>query len=108
MRKKILSMMLTICMVLTLMTQMSFAETLTYGDFEYSVSGDNKVTITEYTGKAEEVEIPSQIDGKQVTAIGESAFALGYSSEYVKKSLCQQELQPLVDGLLMVAAILKA
>lgn len=85
MRKKILSMMLTICMVLTLMTQMSFAETLTYGDFEYSVSGDNKVTITEYTGKAEEVEIPSQIDGKQVTAIGESAFALGYSSEYVKK-----------------------
>ena len=70
MRKKILSVMLTICMVLALMTQMSFAETLTYGDFEYSVSDDNKVTITEYTGKAAEVEIPSQIDGKQVTVRG--------------------------------------
>ena len=38
----------------------------TYGDFEYTVSGD-EVEITAYTGKNETVEIPANINGKKVT-----------------------------------------
>ena len=50
----------------------SAADTLTYGDFEYSVS-DNEVIITEYKGTGGKVTIPSKIEGKTVTSIGESA-----------------------------------
>lgn len=49
------------------------ASAAAYGDLEYSVDGDT-VTITEYTGKGGDVVIPSEIDGKKVTAIGEFAF----------------------------------
>ena len=41
--------------------------------FTYSVSGDG-VTITAYTGKDVNVQIPSQIDGRAVTAIADKAF----------------------------------
>ena len=46
----------------------------TYGDFEYSVFDDGTVTITNYNGSAEKVDIPEMIDGKSVTEIGWSAF----------------------------------
>ena len=44
-----------------------------YGDFQYTVS-DSKVTITNYTGSATAVSIPSKIEGKSVTSIGYEAF----------------------------------
>ena len=78
MRRKILSVMLTICMVLILMPQMAFAETLKYGDFEYSISG-GKATITGYTGSDADVTIPGSIQHENVTypvtAIGNDAFS---------------------------------
>ncbi len=43
--------------------------------FEYTVNENNYVTITKFIGKQKEVIIPSAIDGKPITAIGESAFA---------------------------------
>lgn len=48
----------------------------TSGDFVYEVlSEDNKTcSITEYTGTAAELEIPSALDGYTVTSIGDSAF----------------------------------
>ena len=47
----------------------------TYGDFEYTVDSEtNSVTINKYTGDATEVTIPSTIDGKNVTSIGDWAF----------------------------------
>ena len=49
------------------------ASAAAYEDFEYSVDGDS-VTVTEYTGEGGDVFIPSEIDGKKVTAIGEFAF----------------------------------
>ena len=49
------------------------ASAAAYEDFEYSVDGDT-VTITEYKGNGGDVVIPSEIDGKKVTAIGEFAF----------------------------------
>ena len=52
----------------------SAAETLTYGDFKYSVNDGNTVTITKYTGSNAKVNIPSKINGKSVAAIGDYAF----------------------------------
>ena len=74
MKKRILSMMLTLCIVLMLVPTTVFAETTTDGDFTYSVS-DDKVTITRYNNNnATEVIIPDTIDGRPVTSIGAQAF----------------------------------
>ena len=44
---------------------------VTFGDYEYSVNEDGEtVTITRYKGIDTVVTIPSEIDGKKVTAIG--------------------------------------
>ena len=50
------------------------AETYTYGDFEYDILDDGTVEITDYSGSAENVDIPAEIDGKSVTRIGWHAF----------------------------------
>ena len=42
-------------------------------EFEYEVA-NNGIIITKYTGNDTEVEIPSEIDGLPVTAIGDNAF----------------------------------
>lgn len=56
-----------------------YAETLTYGDFQYTKSSESSVlgyaTITKYTGDGGTVVIPEEIDGYSVTVIASSAFA---------------------------------
>lgn len=52
------------------------------GDFEYQVDGQ-EITITNYTGSADIVEIPSNIDGKAVTKIGKEAFKRCSSLRYI-------------------------
>ena len=47
----------------------------TYGDYEYTVLDDGTVSITKYNGTAAELTIPSAIDGKTVTTIGENCFS---------------------------------
>ena len=47
-------------------------------DFEFSVNKDGTLTITEYKGDDSSVIIPSKINGKKVTAIGESVFQSNY------------------------------
>ena len=49
-------------------------DTQTFGDFKYSVLNDDTVEISEYTGSDSDVTVPSNIDGKDVTQIGEYAF----------------------------------
>ena len=49
-------------------------ETGTEKNFTYTVLGKNSVEITKYTGTEDTVTIPSEIDGKDVTNIGKSAF----------------------------------
>lgn len=39
-------------------------------EYQFAVNNDNTVTITKYTGKGGDVEIPAEIDGKKVTAVG--------------------------------------
>ena len=47
----------------------------TYGIYTYEVSSDNKVTITGCKESAKgAITIPSKIDGKPVTSIGNEAF----------------------------------
>ena len=50
------------------------AEALTSGDFEYTLNTDGSATITEYSGEAESLTIPAELDGHPVTAIGDIAF----------------------------------
>ncbi|MBR1752495.1 MAG: hypothetical protein IJ740_16780 [Ruminococcus sp.] len=50
-------------------------DTLTYGDYQYTVLDDGTVEITDYNGSDTEVNILSMIDGKRVISIGDSAFS---------------------------------
>lgn len=53
------------------------AETLSEGDYTYVLLNDNTVMITSYMKKDDvNVVIPSTLGGYQVSAIGESAYAL--------------------------------
>ena len=49
------------------------AKATTQGDFEYSV-WNNKAEITDYTGSATQLSIPSELGGYPVTSIGDYAF----------------------------------
>ena len=49
-------------------------EELVYGDYKYSIV-NNSVTIDSYTGSDSVVIVPDNIDGYDVTEIGDSAFA---------------------------------
>lgn len=43
-------------------------------DYEYKVLEDGTAEITRYTGTAEEITIPSELEGRAVSAIGSRAF----------------------------------
>ena len=53
------------------------ASAATRGDFEYEVLSETDKTceITDYTGEATELTIPSELDGYTVTSIGDAAFS---------------------------------
>ncbi|MDO4621180.1 MAG: leucine-rich repeat domain-containing protein [Lachnospiraceae bacterium] len=51
-------------------------ETLTYGDFSYTVNEDKTVTITDWDSYASSVSIPESIDGMPVTTIGSNTFMM--------------------------------
>ena len=76
--KKIISLLLSILMIITalpLTAVNSFAaEEITSGDYTYVVLDDGTDEITNYTGSATELSIPSEIDGYKVTHIGWDAF----------------------------------
>ena len=42
----------------------------TYGDYQYKINDDDTVTVTKYVGLGGDVQIPSEIDGKIVTTLG--------------------------------------
>lgn len=77
-RKRLLSVLLAVVMVLTALplTALS-AVAATSGDFEYQVLSETDKTcqITDYTGSATDLTIPSKLDGYTVTEIGQWAFA---------------------------------
>lgn len=86
------------------------AETITEGDYQYSELDDGTVAIKKYTGEESQVVIPSELGGKTVTGIGDSAFtfcenitsvtipsavtSIGKSAFFLCKSLEKVEFQP--------------
>ncbi len=83
MKQKILSILTVLAMLLSLIPMGTTAmaadsETLEWdtfsGTFKYIVLDDQTVEITGYKGKAVNLQIPSEIDGKRVTTIGFRAF----------------------------------
>ena len=77
--KKVLAIILCLVMVVSVFT---IAPLSTYADetryFDYRVIGDYSAEITGYTGIANIIDIPSDLDGYTVTSIGDWAFN-GYS-----------------------------
>ena len=78
MKKRILSIMITICMLCVLMPTTVFAATTIDGQFNYSES-DGKITITKYIGTYTTVNIPDTINGNPVTSIGQGSFDRCYN-----------------------------
>lgn len=79
MKRKILSCLVLLCMVVTLlptnMIMVSAYNETKYDDYlYYRVESNGEVTITDCDSSATEVEIPSEIDGMPVVAIGSLAF----------------------------------
>ena len=61
----------------------------TWGDFEYSVNGD-EVTITRYSGSDTELTIPKEINGKSVTSIGDNVF---YNCDFLTSVLIPNSMK---------------
>lgn len=81
--KQALAVVLTLALMLSLAvlpsaavesTAVSSGEALVFGDYGYEILDDGTVTITGYTGSETEIVIPSEIEGKSVTSIGDWAF----------------------------------
>lgn len=49
-------------------------DSITSGDYTYSLNDDSTACIESYTGSETDISIPETIDGINVTSIGESAF----------------------------------
>ena len=77
--KKVLSLILSAVMLLTLIPLSMFAvsaEAFTSGDYVYTVSEDGTATIVSVNKDISgNVSIPVELDGHRVTAIGDDAFA---------------------------------
>jgi len=58
---------------------------LTFGDFSYEILEDDSLCITGYTGNGGDVSIPSEIDGKAVSTLGDELF--WYKSELTSVTL---------------------
>ena len=53
-------------------------ETYTSGDYEYALPDDGTVEITKHPGKGGTLEVPGELDGYAVTAIGDWTFYCCY------------------------------
>ena len=76
--RKYFAILLALVMTLTALPLSGLtASAATSGDFEYEVLSETDKTceITDYTGEATELTIPSELDGYTVTSIGGSAFS---------------------------------
>ena len=88
-RKLMKKLLLVVVMVVLCLAVGMTASAETWGDYEYTVLEDGTVEITKYTGSGGEIEIPSEIDGKTVTGIGEFAFGScdGLINIYIPKTI---------------------
>ena len=50
-------------------------ETVTSGDYEYSYGEDGNARLETYLGEEREIEVPTEIDGRKVNALGDYTYA---------------------------------
>ena len=75
MKKKLMkNLFVAVMMVVLCLAVGMTASAETFGDYEYRVLENGTVEITKYNGNETAIEIPSMIDEKMVTSIGEMAF----------------------------------
>ena len=73
--KRIFCILICLALLVSAMLTVSAEDTtLTYGDFSYTVLDDGTVGITGYNGTEAEIVMPSEIDGKRVSTIGNEIF----------------------------------
>lgn len=73
--KKLLSVLLAVLLALSVVAFGEEMETFREGDFEYRLLDDGTAEIAHYWGDAADLEIPSEMGGVTVTAIGDDAFS---------------------------------
>lgn len=81
--QKLLAFLLTAVMLMTMLCIVPYtasaadeeeATVYTSGDYDYTVLDDGTAQITKYNGSASELVIPTELDGKTVSAIGQMSF----------------------------------
>lgn len=75
--KKIFSLILSLAMLLTITSGLNltaYADSSQYGNIYYEENENGTIEITDCTSSATSINIPSTIDGKSVTSIGNNAF----------------------------------
>lgn len=75
MKAKLFSLFFILLIAAALLSFAEASETLTSGDYQYTLEDDGSALITKYTGKDQELVIPSVLDGHPVTEIGAWAFS---------------------------------
>lgn len=73
-RLTLLAAAMTLCLTFAWSGRAQAAERHTEGYFGYEILADGTVEIVSYTGTEADLTVPSEIAGKKVTGIGESAF----------------------------------
>lgn len=72
--KAMLATIMVVVMMLGLGVVAHADEVMVSGDFSYVMVGENELTIVGYSGQANEVVIPAEVDGYKVLNIGAEAF----------------------------------
>ena len=91
--KKILIFSLALCMILSISVYaapMEEIEEYAAMDFRYNANG----VITDYYGESDYIQIPAEIDGTAITAVGEYAFA----GRNVKSVFIEEGIQTIGKG----------
>lgn len=89
MKKRLVSLLVAACMLLTLFPVSAFAadvQEYTSGDYQYTLNEDGKATITKYTGTESNITIPKQFENHEVTMIGAQSFKDNTSLEKIEIS----------------------
>lgn len=84
--KKVISIIITVTLLLSVFSAGAVVHAAsaekTSGDYKYTADG-GKAEITGYTGNETEVNIPADLDGNTVTALGEDLFKNNHNIEKV-------------------------
>ena len=86
MKRRLVSLLIAACMLLTLFPVSAFAEdvtTYTSDNYQYTLNVDGTATITKYTGTDSNITIPEQLENHKVTMIGSQSFN---DNKYLEKS----------------------